>query len=167
MTHRVRAHVLAMMPDGRVRLRLESLSGGCGRCDEPGGCRSARITHAFGPVNDVFELPDPQHVATHVGQTLWLELPEGAALRAALRAYAVPIIGILIGALAGHHLAGGHDLATLAGAGAGLLLAILLGRATRLDRPPSHIQLRPDTGRTESIPPVAHAPSSSTCRKTP
>lgn len=158
MTNRVKAQVITLL-EGRVRVRLDTLSGGCGRCDEPGGCRSARLTHAFGPVRDVFELPDPTGLATHSGQTLWLELPEGGALHAALKAYTLPILMALGAAFTAHLLFSGHDLATVAGALAGLVLGLRWGRGWAEKNPAFHIRLASDTDPLPS-PPLS-------CRKHP
>jgi len=74
-------------------VRLTEIQGGCGRCHEPGGCGGARIAHAFGSPNDVFEVRTASSV--NVGQSVLLVADEGAALSAAVLSYGVPTMAVL------------------------------------------------------------------------
>lgn len=114
----------------RVLVRAKSRGGGCGRCDQPGGCGSAKITGALrSPELDVWLAND---IGAAVGDAVLVCMADDAPLRAALIAYMVPVAGIVLGAAAGVVFAGASDLHALLGAAAGLLLGLLLGR--RLSR---------------------------------
>lgn len=70
---------------GRVWVRLSERQGGCGRCDEPGGCRSMRITDTFGAPRQEFSLPDASDLVP--GERVRITIPDGAPLSAALLSY--------------------------------------------------------------------------------
>lgn len=114
--------------DGRVWLRLEDRPGGCGRCDEPGGCRSTRISHIFKSADNVVCLPDS--VGLRVGEGVLIRVPEGAPLRAALLSYVLPLALMLFMAVLCLALAPfpGRDANVLAGVLAGLLAGVAAGR---------------------------------------
>lgn len=121
--------------DGRVWVRLRERQGGCGRCDEPGGCRSMRITDAFGKQTDVFALRSD--LALHPGDRVRLSMPDGGPLHAALMSYGLAAVLVLVGAAGGSALveAGSSDAGAFAGMVAGLVLAVgvnrLLARSRR------------------------------------
>lgn len=122
-----RATVLRVA-EGRVWLRLEDRPGGCGRCDEPGGCRSARISHIFKSADDVVCLPDS--LGSRVGEGVLIRVPEGAPLRAALLSYVLPLVLMLV--MAALFLAlqpfSNRDANVLAGVLAGLVVGVAAGR---------------------------------------
>ncbi|MDD2988606.1 MAG: SoxR reducing system RseC family protein [Zoogloea sp.] len=106
-----------------------SVSGGCGRCHEAGGCGGVNIARPFGKAlrvlrlhNDVDALP---------GERVSVVVDDGLPLRAALLAYGAPVLGVLAGAALGTSLAanGNPDLAAALGGGAGGVLMYLFGRA--------------------------------------
>ncbi|PKO56172.1 MAG: Fis family transcriptional regulator [Betaproteobacteria bacterium HGW-Betaproteobacteria-21] len=113
---------------GQAWVRISERQGGCGRCDEPGGCRSMRITDAFGAPKQVFVLPDP--FGLHPGDRVSIAIPDGAPLRAALLSYGLGAGLMLAGAAAGNSLAGlaPGDLGAGLGALAGLGLAVMINR---------------------------------------
>lgn len=113
---------------GQAWLRLTENTGGCGRCDEPGGCRSVQITHAFGLPKDEFVLATELPLKT--GDSVLITIPDGAPLRAALASYGLATVLLLAGAALGSALAeaGQGDLHALTGALAGLALAWLFNR---------------------------------------
>ncbi|MEN3110088.1 SoxR reducing system RseC family protein [Uliginosibacterium paludis] len=114
---------------GVARVRVQR-SGGCGRCNEPGGCGNAADSRC-----DEFVVLNELNVRP--GDRVLIDIPEGAALRAAMLAYGLPLCGTVLGAIAGF-AAGGSDMASLAGAAAGLLLAfagVRLGRSRGVSRP--------------------------------
>lgn len=112
----------------RAWVRITERQGGCGRCDEPGGCRSMRITEAFGPSDKVFAVRDT--LGVQQGDRVRLCIPERAPLRAAMMSYGLGVALMLIGAALGSQFAGdGHaDAQVAAGAAGGLLLAYVLNR---------------------------------------
>lgn len=112
----------------RAWLKVIDAGGGCGRCDEPGGCRAVQITQAFGLPRDEFVLPC--EVGVSVGDRVRIRIAEGAALRAALLSYGLGVILLLAGAAAGSGFGGATnaDLRAAIGGAAGLLLAFLANR---------------------------------------
>lgn len=98
-------------------------SGGCGRCHEEGGCGGGAESRC-----DAFVVLSELDVKP--GDRVQIDIPEGAALRAALLAYGLPLAGVLVGAAAAH-LFVGSDAATLAGACAGFFASLLLMRRVR------------------------------------
>lgn len=123
-----RARVLRV--EGRQAwLELAETAGGCGRCDEPGGCRSVQIHHAFGLPEKVFSLPVDFPVGP--GDRVVISIPDGAPLSAALVAYGLGTVLLLLGAALGSLVApdGRADLFGVIGGVAGLALAWLINRA--------------------------------------
>lgn len=114
--------------DGQVWLRLQQRGGGCGRCDEPGGCRSTRLTDIFKPVGEEFCLPDA--LGLRVGEAVRIGVPEGAPLRAAVLSYGLPLCLVLLIGAAFAAIAPfpNSDANVLAGAVLGLVAGVFLGR---------------------------------------
>lgn len=114
---------------GRAWVSVSDRPGvGCGRCDEPGGCRSAKIAYALKAPTDVFALPNA--IAAQAGEQVLVRIDDGAPLRGALASYGLGVVLLLCGATVGHLLAppGGADLYALAGAVGGLLGAVAINR---------------------------------------
>lgn len=92
-------------------------TGGCGRCKEPGGC---------GAESDAERRCSRYLVdnacAAPLGAQVGIEVPEGAALTAALLSYGVPLTGLLLGTLLATVLSA-QALAAPLGAVLGLVLA--------------------------------------------
>lgn len=128
------AEVLAL--DGnRLRVKVRDAGTGCGRCDEPGGCRSLRLTHAFGAPCSEFQLKAPSGLNVQVGDQVRIRIAEGAALKAALAAYGLGAAALLGGGALAHWLwPAAGDLATLSGAVGGLLLAVASNRVLMRSR---------------------------------
>lgn len=121
------AVVLALEGD-RARVRVVDRPGGCGRCDEPGGCRSAKLAYALGQPNEEFVVPNP--VGAKVGERVVILLRDGSALRGALLSYGLGACLLLGGAAVGHVIAGqGHeDGFALIGGVTGLLITLGINR---------------------------------------
>jgi positive regulator of sigma E activity len=105
-----RARVLAISPDGGLRLQVLAGSG----CD---GCRGGCVSLACAPVADIRVATCP---SLAVGDEIVVSVSEAALLKSALWAHGVPWAGLLLGALTGAAL-GGTDLSCLLGAGLGLI----------------------------------------------
>jgi sigma-E factor negative regulatory protein RseC len=122
-----RGVVLKVAP-GRAWVKVSDRQDGCGRCDEPGGCRSVKIAYAIKPPNEVFSVPDP--LGVQVGEKVRVRMDDGAPLRGALASYGVGVILLLGGAIAGHLLAGvgSQDMFALAGGVGGLVVAFAVNR---------------------------------------
>lgn len=120
------AEVIRIAGD-RVWVKLSERQGGCGRCDEPGGCRSMRITDTFGKPNDVFALESS--LSVKVGDRVKIAIVEGAPLRAALLSYGLAAVMMLAGAGIGTLFApAASDLAAAVGMVSGLGVAYAVNR---------------------------------------
>lgn len=106
-----------------------SVSGGCGRCHEAGGCGGVNIARPFGKA--LRELRLRNDVDASPGDRVSVVVDDAVPLRAALLTYGAPVLGVLLGAALGTLLAadGNPDLLAALGAGAGGVLMYLLGRA--------------------------------------
>jgi sigma-E factor negative regulatory protein RseC len=115
-------------------VRLSGRAGGCGRCDEPGGCRSTGIAYAVKAPNEVFRVSNV--INAGVGEHVSLRIDDGVALRGALLGYGLGACLLLIGAAIGNGLAPGgrEDIHALVGAVAGLLAAMALNRLVMRSR---------------------------------
>lgn len=119
---------------GRAWLTLKGRAGGCGRCDEPGGCRSVQLSHAFGTPREQFVLPATPGI--EVGDRVRITIPDGVPLRVALLSYGLGVVLLLLGAALGTMLgdAALADLRALLGALAGLALAFAVNRVLARSR---------------------------------
>lgn len=95
-------------------------SGGCGRCHEAGGCHGGVLNDAQG--RHCQEYLVDNSCAAPAGATVAVEVPEGAALKAALLAYGVPVVALLTCAGLAQSIYE-SDLGTLLGGALGLVLA--------------------------------------------
>jgi sigma-E factor negative regulatory protein RseC len=148
-----RARVLRVEKD-LAWFELSDAAGGCGRCDEPGGCRSVQVAHAFGGPEKVFTLP--MSFPVKVGDKVVISIPEGAPLTAALAAYGLATLLLLVGAAIGS-LAGGEgraDLFGLVGGVAGLALAWSINKSLPRSRSWRHrlrMELAPEGVCVQSL----------------
>jgi len=95
-------------------------SGGCGRCHEVGGCGGVGQDDAH-----CEEFVVDNSFGAQNGQRVSVDVPEGATLTAALLAYGMPLLAILLGAGLASWL-WQSDVAVALGAGGFLLLALLM-----------------------------------------
>jgi sigma-E factor negative regulatory protein RseC len=111
-----------------VWVRVRNRTGGCGRCDEPGGCRSSELVYPFKAPTDLFRMRNG--VGAKVGEAVNLRVDGRAPLRGALLGYGLAVVFLLVGAALGTLFspAGSEDLIALLGAMTGLLLAFGLSR---------------------------------------
>lgn len=134
-------------------LELSERAGGCGRCDEPGGCHSVQIAHAFGGPEKVFALPVSFPVKA--GDKVVINIPDGAPLTAALVAYGLATVLLLAGAAIGS-LVGGEtraDLFGLIGGVTGVALAWWINKALPRSRNWRHrlrLELAPEGACVQS-----------------
>lgn len=128
-----RARILRI-ENGQAWVKLSGKQGGCGRCDEPGGCGSVQISHVFGMPRDEFSIPADARFG--VGDAVVIRIPDGAPLRAALVSYGLATLLLLVGAALGSLLGGGahSDAWGLAGGVAGLALAWVINRVLSRSR---------------------------------
>lgn len=126
--------VVTRVEGGEAWVRVSERTGGCGRCDEPGGCRSIGLAHALKGPDPTFRLANP--IGAKVGEAVVLRIAEGAPLRGALATYGLGVGLLLIGAASGQMLApaASGDGFALIGAGAGLAAAFALNRVLHCSR---------------------------------
>lgn len=122
------AAVVLRVEGDRVLVRVAPRAGGCGRCNEPGGCGSAKLANPFAQESAEFWFDN--RIKAVEGDRVMLCLPESASLHAALRGYLVPVLGIVAGAAMGVFLAGASasDLHALAGGLLGLAGGVVVSR---------------------------------------
>lgn len=120
--------VVLRVEAGRAWVKVTDRQDGCGRCDEPGGCRSVKIAYALKAPSDVFSLPDS--VGVQPGEHVRVRMNDGAPLAGAMASYGLGAILLLSGAAAGHFVApaGAEDLSALLGGVGGLTFAIVVNR---------------------------------------
>lgn len=120
--------VVERVEGARAWVRLTRREGGCGRCDEPGGCRSTGIAYALKAPTELFCVPNG--IGARPGEGVMLRMQDGAALKGALMTYGLGACLLLVGAIVGRALAhfGSEDLMAAAGAIAGLLAATAASR---------------------------------------
>lgn len=106
-----------------------TVAQGCGRCNEPGGCGGVNIARPLASSSQAVRVPNG--IDARPGDEVGVVIEDGVPLRAALLAYALPVIGVLIGAAAGTAVSpvgGSVDLSAGIGAVAGGVMAFLLAR---------------------------------------
>ncbi len=115
-------------------VEITPVSGGCGRCHEAGGCGSNLLNESLRPQRlNVYRLPNG--IDAKVGDAVIISVAEGAVLRAALLAYLLPALFLIVGAAIGTQLAApGSDGWALAGAGVGLGIGLLILRRVQSRR---------------------------------
>ncbi|MEZ5616289.1 MAG: SoxR reducing system RseC family protein [Rhodocyclaceae bacterium] len=107
-------------------------NGGCGRCHEAGGCQSGLLGQLFSAKPRQF--PIANHIGAMPGDRVVVRVAEGAALRAALMTYILPIFFLLLGAAVGAATGRNGDAWTALGALAGLAVGVLAGLTFRRAR---------------------------------
>lgn len=105
--------------------------GGCGRCHETGGCQSGILGQLFSSKPRQFRVAN--RIGAVPGEHVVVRVAEGAALRAALLTYILPVLFLLLGAVAGTALgeASNSDASAALGALAGLACGVLSGLTLR------------------------------------
>ncbi len=123
----IRAEVEAIAGE-RMRVRLLERPGGCGRCNDPGGCQSLRLTQARGGPRDRFEVPSTPDV--RAGDVVRLRIDEQIPLYGALLSYGLGAMALVVGAATGQAFApvGSGDGWAVTGALVGAALVWLLHR---------------------------------------
>ena len=108
---------------GYVLVKVSEHGGGCGRCNEAGGCNSGVLTQVFGRKSGrVFRLENS--IGARAGDRVVVSLGDGVTLTTALVVYMIPVLLLILGAWLGTWLGGGEDLPAGLGAGLGFLMAL-------------------------------------------
>lgn len=119
----VREGLVRRVEGGLAWVDIERRSG-CGRCAESGGCgRSCERSAA------TYVMPAGPQI--RAGEQVFVSVPQGAPLVAALMSYGVALAALFAGAVAARVLAGDSDAAVAAGAIAGLGAAVVWLRVAR------------------------------------
>ncbi len=102
----------------------------CGHCDPESGCKSVALTRLFGGAQE-FCVRNPIQAAP--GEMVLVAIEDGLLLKSALWGYGLPLSLLMAGAVLGFFWAPSQftNLATLAGAVGGAVLAFLLLRQRR------------------------------------
>lgn len=126
--------IVVKVADGRAWVRVTDRQEGCGRCDEPGGCRSVKLAYAIRPPASEFSLPDTLGVA--VGDEVVLRMQDGSPLRGALASYGLGAALLVVGAALGQQFgtSAQADAFALVGAMLGLSLAYGVNRMLHRSR---------------------------------
>ena len=117
--------------DGAAGITASAASA-CGGCASQGGCGTASLMRFFQRRQRLLWARNAP--AARPGDQVLVGLDEGALVRAALAAYAVPLAGLLVGAMLGERLADpnlkelGAAVAGLMGLLVGLAVSYRLGR---------------------------------------
>lgn len=112
-----------------VRLEFE-VSGGCGRCNEPGGCGGVSLAQPLCSKPKTLVLPDPMGLRS--GERVRVAIPDQLLSRGITRTYVIPLILFFAGSLLGAavlpdllplHWQLTSDIGAMLGAGLGLIAA--------------------------------------------
>ncbi len=95
----------------------------CGACSVKSGCGTNLIASLFGKRRAMLSLPNTIHARP--GDRVVLGIRENDLVKGSIRLYLLPLAGLLLGALAGHLLAG-TELFSIAGGLLGMF-AVLQG----------------------------------------
>jgi sigma-E factor negative regulatory protein RseC len=94
---------------------------GCGRCHEEGGCGGNNIGKMFCTTPRTFRVLNPGH--SDIGDHVNIVITEGVVRRSAVLAYGLPLLALILGALAGSKLAG--EIGAIVGSFSALLFSWL------------------------------------------
>lgn len=78
--------------DARTFVSVTGKSG-CGRCEEPGGCRSDMLGEVFGSRCREYEVDNL--AGARAGAVVAVDVPDGVPLRVALLVYGMPLAAML------------------------------------------------------------------------
>jgi len=128
--------VIALEGDEAV-VRMDE--AGCGRCHEKGGCGGQNLGRMFCSTSPTYRLHNPGGL--RVGDRVQVAVADGAVGRAALLAYALPLLCLFAAAFVGRALAG--EGGAIGGAGLGLLAGWWLFRRRQAAYPARHPHTQP------------------------
>jgi sigma-E factor negative regulatory protein RseC len=123
--------IVARVEGDHVYVEVGGTDAGCGRCHEAGGCQSSILGQLFSSKPRQFRIANLIGVVP--GDHVIVRAVEGATLRAALLTYVLPVLFLLLGAVAGTVLgeAKNTDASAALGALAGLAIGVLSGLTLR------------------------------------
>ncbi len=119
----------------------------CGACSVKSGCGTNLIASLFGKRRAMLSLPNTIHARP--GDRVVLGIRENDLVSGSIRLYLLPLAGLLLGALAGHLLAG-TELFSIAGGLLGMF-AVLQGLKLRQVAPDIRVLRREHTLNIEPV----------------
>ncbi|MDX1344563.1 MAG: SoxR reducing system RseC family protein [Sedimenticolaceae bacterium] len=119
----------------------------CGACSVKSGCGTNLIASLFGKRRAMLSLPNTIHARP--GDRVVLGIRENDLVSGSIRLYLLPLAGLLLGALAGHLLAG-TELFSIAGGLLGMF-AVLQGLKLRQVTPDIRVLRREHTLNIEPV----------------
>lgn len=126
--------VVARIEGDHAYVEVGGAGAGCGRCHETGGCQSGILGQLFSSKPRQFRIAN--RIGAMPGDRVVVRVAGGQALRAALLTYILPVLLLLLGAVAGtaQGEAGNSDASAALGALAGLAIGVLAGLTLRQAR---------------------------------
>ncbi|MEJ2577245.1 MAG: SoxR reducing system RseC family protein [Gammaproteobacteria bacterium] len=120
--------IVTAVREGEARVDAAAGAGGCAVCGAGGGCGTASLARFFGRRQRSLWVRNDVHAA--VGDRVVIGLDEAALQRAALTAYAWPLVGLLAGSLLGDLVIapGTGELAVVIAGLTGLFAGIVVAR---------------------------------------
>lgn len=117
--------------DGKAWVQTIRASA-CESCSARGGCGQRVLAGASsGRANQVLV---SNHLNARVGDEVTVAIEESALLSASVLVYGLPLLLLVLGAVAGQHWLPGPDAGAIAGAVAGLVAGFAIARSGRLRR---------------------------------
>ena len=123
--------IVARVEGDQAYVEVGDASAGCGRCHEAGGCQSSILGQLFRTKPRQYRIANP--IGAVPGDRVIVRVANGSTLRAALLIYALPVLFLILGAVAGTAFGGdgNSDSAAALGALLGLAIGILSGLIVR------------------------------------
>lgn len=127
---------------------LEVGGSSCAHCHETGGCQSGILGRMFRFEPRQFRILNS--IGAAPGDHVVVRIAKGATWRAALLTYVLPVLLLLLGAIAGNAIGGtaGGDVSTACGALVGFAVGVLSGltlRRTGIVRIEGPVLVRPNS----------------------
>jgi len=118
-------YVMAAQAEAVARVRVQRTSS-CESCSLKSGCGQSTMNKLS--ANHCLELDVENSLGAKPGDEVLIAIPEQGLLNASLRIYLIPLVLMLIGALAGDMLFAGHELWTMLLAFSGLSFGFIWAR---------------------------------------
>lgn len=115
--------IVVRVEEGHAYVEVGGAGAGCGRCHDAGGCQSSILGQLFRTKPRQYRIANP--IGAAPGDQVVLRTASGAALRAAILVYVLPVLFLLLGAAAGSAL--GLDANIDFSAALGSLMGLAVG----------------------------------------
>lgn len=114
--------------DGAYAIVRAEQQGGCGRCNEPGGCGGNNLVQMMCGAPREYRVLNPD--GAKLGESVTVCVAEGVVSRTAVLMYGVPLVFLFLGTVVGSVL-WGNDWSAVAGGMAGLVTSWLIIKKTQ------------------------------------